>query len=82
MYPDKTWKPISKAAINCIQHFLVVKQDARYTVDQALADPWMIDKQCLEDIGRLEEEAIFIGKFHKIFKHFQFLYLDWSSVAH
>ena len=58
MYPDKTWKNISKAAINCIQHFLVVKQDARYSVDQALTDPWMIDKQCLEDIARLEEEAI------------------------
>ena len=58
MYPDKTWSSISKSAIACIQHFLVVKQDKRYTVDQALKDPWMIDKQCLEDISRLEEEAI------------------------
>ena len=59
MYPDKTWSSISKSAIACIQHFLVVKQDKRYTVDQALKDPWMIDKQCLEDIARLEEEAIY-----------------------
>lgn len=57
MYPEKPWKNISKEAISCIQHFLVVQQDQRYTVDQALLDPWISDKQCQEDIARLEEEV-------------------------
>jgi len=57
MYPEKPWKNISKGAILCIQHFLVVQHDARYTVDQALLDPWLRDTQCLVDIARLEEEA-------------------------
>ena len=29
MYPEKPWKTISPAAVSCIQHFLVVKHDAR-----------------------------------------------------
>ena len=57
MYPDKPWKNISKEAILCIQHFLVVQHDARYTVEQALLDPWIQDFQCLLDIALLEEEA-------------------------
>ena len=57
MYPEKPWKTISKEAIACIQHFLVVQHDARYTVDSALTDKWVSDKQCLSDIGKLEEEA-------------------------
>ena len=57
MYPDKPWKSISKEAIECIQHFLVVQHDARYTVDQALLDKWISEKQCLADIAKLEEEA-------------------------
>ena len=57
MYPDKPWKTISKEAISCIQHFLVVQHDARYSVDQALLDRWISDKQCLADIEKLEEEA-------------------------
>ena len=57
MYPEKPWKNISKEAISCIQHFLVVQHDARYSVDQALLDPWISDKQCQVDIARLEEEA-------------------------
>ena len=57
MYPEKPWKSISKEAIACIQHFLVVQHDHRYTVDQALTDKWVSDKQCLTDIGKLEEEA-------------------------
>jgi len=57
MYPEKPWKNISKGAILCIQHFLVVQHDARYTVDQALLDPWLRDTQCLVDIARLEEEV-------------------------
>ena len=57
MYPEKPWKNISKEAVACIQHFLVVQHDARYTVDQALMDKWINDKQCLVDIAKLEEEA-------------------------
>jgi len=57
MYPDKPWKTISKEAISCIQHFLVVQHDARYSVDQALLDRWISDKQCLADIEKLEEEV-------------------------
>eukprot|EP00092_Neocalanus_flemingeri_P070643 GFUD01086732.1.p1 GENE.GFUD01086732.1~~GFUD01086732.1.p1 ORF type:complete len:381 (-),score=77.64 GFUD01086732.1:997-2046(-) len=57
MYPEKPWKSISKEAIGCIQHFLVVQHDARYTVDQALTDKWISDKQCLIDIAKLEEEV-------------------------
>jgi len=57
MYPEKPWKKISSAAINCIQHFLVVKHDDRYTVDGALADPWINEKQCQIDLASLEEEV-------------------------
>ena len=57
MYPEKPWKSIFKKVIACIQHFLVVQHDHRYTVDQALTDKWVSDKQCLIDIGKLEEEA-------------------------
>ena len=57
MYPDKIWKDISKSAKRCIQKFLIVKQEARYTVAQALEDPWLLDGQCLEDLAALEEEA-------------------------
>ncbi len=28
----------------------------RYTVDQALADPWVTDQQCRQDLARLEQE--------------------------
>jgi len=57
MYPEKPWKSISKEAVSCIQHFLVVQHDARYTVDQALTDKWISDKQCMLDITKLEEEV-------------------------
>ena len=57
MYPERPWKTISKEAVSCIQHFLVVQHDARYTVDQALNDKWIRDAQCLSDITKLEEEA-------------------------
>ena len=60
MYPEKTWKTVSPSAISCIQHFLVVQHDARYTVDQALSDTWFNQKQCHEDIKLLEEKAILI----------------------
>ena len=36
---------------------LVVQHEARYSVDQALADVWISDKQCTIDIAKLEEEA-------------------------
>jgi len=69
MYPEKPWKTISKEAIACIQHFLVVQHDARYTVDQALTDKWISDKQCLVDIAKLEEEAnIFFHDYNLIRK--------------
>ena len=57
MYPSKPWSNISKAAVACIQQFLVVQHEARYTVGQALADQWISDKQCMADLARLEEEA-------------------------
>ena len=57
MYPNRPWKSISKEAVNCIQNLLVVEHEARYTVDDALADLWVSDIQCKADIGRLEEEA-------------------------
>jgi len=71
MYPEKPWKSISKEAIACIQHFLVVQHDARYTVDQALTDKWVSDKQCLIDIAKLEEE---VGK--------QWLTLELDQAGH
>ena len=58
MYPEKPWKEISRSAIGCIQKLLVVQHEARYSVDQALNDNWVIDNQCLADISALEEEAI------------------------
>ena len=58
MYPEKPWKGISSSAIGCIQKLLVVHHEARYSADQALADDWVIDNQCLADISALEEEAI------------------------
>jgi len=57
MYPNRPWKSISKEAVNCIQNLLVVEHEARYTVDDALADLWVSDIQCKADIGRLEEEV-------------------------
>ena len=59
MYPEKPWHSISSDAISCIQHLLVVKQEARYSVEQALEDPWIKEPQCHSDILALEEEAIF-----------------------
>ncbi|XP_023333340.1 serine/threonine-protein kinase D3 isoform X2 [Eurytemora carolleeae] len=56
MYPEKPWKTISPAAVSCIQHFLVVKHDARYTVEQALKDPWIDTAQCKSDLAGLEEQ--------------------------
>ena len=58
MYPEKPWKEISRSAIGCIQKLLVVHHEARYSADQALADNWVSDNQCLADISALEEEAI------------------------
>ena len=60
MYPEKPWKAMSRDAISCIQRLLVVQHEARYTVDQALADRWLTDRQCVADISKLEEEAILI----------------------
>merc|ERR1711971_914608 len=57
MYPNRPWRSISKEAVNCIQNLLVVEHEARYTVDDALADLWVSDIQCKADIGRLEEEV-------------------------
>jgi len=80
MYPEKPWKSISKEAIACIQHFLVVQHDARYTVDQALTDKWVSDKQCLIDIAKLEEEAIiFLNKFNLIRNSMS---PGWQTMAH
>jgi len=57
MYPDRPWKSISRDAKTCIQRCLVVQHEARYSVDQALADVWISDKQCTIDIAKLEEEV-------------------------
>jgi len=57
MYPEKPWKTISSTAISCIQHFLVVKHDKRYSVEDAFKDSWINDKQCRADLARLEEEV-------------------------
>ena len=57
MYPEKPWRSISRDATTCIQRCLVVSHEARYTVDQALADRWLVDRQCSADLARLEEEA-------------------------
>ena len=57
MYPDTPWRSISRAAVSCIQRCLVVSHETRYTVDQALADRWLEDKQTNTDLARLEEEA-------------------------
>ena len=57
MYPDKPWKHISREAVACIQRCLVVQHEARYSVDQALTDKWLSDKQVAVDIARLEEEV-------------------------
>ena len=58
MYPERPWAEISREAISCIQKLLVVQHEARYSVDQAMADPWLSESRCLADITRLEEEAI------------------------
>ena len=58
MYPDRTWKSISRAAVECIQRCLVVQHDVRYSVDQALSDTWISDTQCSIDVANLEEKAI------------------------
>jgi len=57
MYPDKPWKQISRDAVACIQKCLVVQHEARYSVDQALTDKWISDKQVALDVARLEEEV-------------------------
>lgn len=57
MYPEKPWRSISREAVTCIQRCLVVSHETRYTVDQALADRWLGDRQCSADLARLEEEA-------------------------
>ena len=36
----------------------------RYTVDQALADPWITDQQCRLDLARLEEEESRLFQFY------------------
>jgi len=80
MYPDNPWKNISKEAILCIQHFLVVQHDERYTVEQALQDPWIQDFQCLLDIALLEEEAN-IGISQILIIRIS-INLGWFTVAH
>ncbi|XP_059097444.1 serine/threonine-protein kinase D1-like isoform X2 [Tigriopus californicus] len=40
MYPAKPWSSISEIAIDFIKKCLVVRHDMRYTVDQALNDPF------------------------------------------
>jgi hypothetical protein len=40
----------------------------RYTVDQALADPWVTDQQCRQDLARLEQEERPFKKNKKIQK--------------
>ena len=57
MFPDNVWGSTSPTAICCIQRLLTVKHKARYNVDQGLRDPWLMDKQCLEDICSLEDKA-------------------------
>ena len=57
MFPESIWGSISPTAIGCIQRLLIVKHKSRYNVDQGLRDPWLMDKQCLEDIASLEEKA-------------------------
>ena len=57
MYPEKPWRSISREAVSCIQRCLVVSHETRYSVDQALADTWLTDRQCSTDLARLEEEA-------------------------
>lgn len=58
MYPERPWAEISREAIACIQKLLVVQHEARYSVDQAMADTWLCESNCLADISKLEEEAI------------------------
>ena len=57
MYPSKPWKNISNAAKCCIKGFLVVKREQRNTVNQALQDPWLVDKICVDDLASLEKEV-------------------------
>lgn len=57
MFPEKVWGSISSSAVSCIKKLLTVKIKYRYNVDQGLRDPWLMDKQCLEDIRSLEEKA-------------------------
>ncbi|KAL1844269.1 hypothetical protein VTJ49DRAFT_2326 [Mycothermus thermophilus] len=43
-YPSPYWDPIQDPALDLIDHMLVVNPDQRYTVDQCLADNWIVNK--------------------------------------
>ncbi|KAL2271308.1 hypothetical protein VTJ83DRAFT_679 [Remersonia thermophila] len=43
-YPSPYWDPIQDPALELIDHMLVVNPDQRYTVDQCLADGWIVNK--------------------------------------
>ena len=45
-----------KLAIFSVQHFLVVRHDQRYTVDEALVDPFFNDSECKSDMEELEDK--------------------------
>jgi len=55
MYPPKPWSCVSQEAINCIKHCLVVRREYRYSVDQALNDPFFNNELTKQDLKDLEE---------------------------
>uniref|UniRef100_A0A0N5CEI7 protein kinase C n=1 Tax=Strongyloides papillosus TaxID=174720 RepID=A0A0N5CEI7_STREA len=54
MFPTDPWKEISNEAIDLIQKLFKVEIDARLSIEETLAHPWLQDPQILADIRDLE----------------------------
>ena len=72
MYPPKPWNTISQDAINCIKHCLVVRGDQRYTVDQAINNPFFNNELTKDDLHELEERLgeVWITNLRRPFRTF------------
>uniref|UniRef100_A0A0N4ZUY6 protein kinase C n=1 Tax=Parastrongyloides trichosuri TaxID=131310 RepID=A0A0N4ZUY6_PARTI len=54
MFPNDPWKEISNEAIDLIQNLFKVEINARLSIEETLAHPWLQDPQILADIRDLE----------------------------
>ena len=69
-YPEDYWGAVSETAIDFIDHLLVVDKDKRFTAEQALAHPWLNQKQSEAPLKIGDDLKKLVGKHRSQSAHF------------